>query len=131
MYAQSTFFPAVGDWVKVYLPRLGVWHHGIVQSVFLSQVVVAHNRKGIGVITSYWNDFSEGQTVYLQRRASSNQHVWEILARVQSNMGKKYSLFAQNCEHFASLVFTGKAESPTVRGWGLPGGRACTSGAAV
>jgi hypothetical protein len=31
--APATFVPAVGDWVKVFLPRLGVEHEGIVINV--------------------------------------------------------------------------------------------------
>ena len=127
MYGQSNFMPAVGDWVKVYLPRLGVWHHGIVESVQYFgwnafQAIVAHNMKGVGITKSYWNDFAEGQAVLLHRRADSQAHIQEILTRINRNIGKPYYLFAQNCEHFASLVFTGKAESPTVKGWGVLAG---------
>ena len=123
MFGQSNFLPQAGDWVRVYLPRLGVWHHGIVQEVAVFwngtfQAIVAHNAKGVGVTTSYWNDFAEGQTVYLHQRAVSEVHVQAILERIHRNHGKPYFLFAQNCEHYASLVFTGKAESPTVKQWG-------------
>jgi lecithin:retinol acyltransferase len=119
MLGQLNFIPAVGDWIKVYLPQLGVWHHGVVVSFSWNGPVVAHNRKGAGTITSYWNDFSEGQTVHLHKRAQSGAHVREILVRVNANLNKSYRLFAQNCEHFASFVFTGKAESTTVQGWTL------------
>ena len=119
MLQQLSFLPAVGDWVKVFLPQLGVWHHGVVVSFSWNGPMVAHNRKGVGTMTSDWNDFSEGQTVHLHKRAESGAHVHEILARVNANLNKSYSLFAQNCEHFASFVFTGKAESTTVQGWAL------------
>jgi len=33
--APASFVPAVGDWVKVFLPRLGVEHEGIVVNVAL------------------------------------------------------------------------------------------------
>jgi hypothetical protein len=39
----------------------------------------------------------------------------DILARVDSSIGKPYHLFAQNCEHFASFAFTAKAESKSVK----------------
>jgi hypothetical protein len=119
MLQQLSFIPTVGDWVKVFLPRLGVWHHGVVVNVSWNGPVVAHNRKGVGTITSYWNDFSEGQTVHLHKRAESALHVHEIVARTNANLNKPYRLFAQNCEHFASFVFTGTAESTTVQGWAL------------
>lgn len=117
--APASFMPAVGDWVKVFLPRLGVWHEGIVTEVARMfggfQAVVAHNMKGKGVVQSCWQDFSEGQTVVLHRRATSHMHVQQILQRVYANLGQPYFLIAQNCQHFASLVFTGKAESPSVK----------------
>jgi len=33
-------------------------------------------------------------------------------------MGKPYHLFNQNCEHFASFAFAGKAESTSVKAVG-------------
>jgi hypothetical protein len=114
--------PVVGDWVKVFLPRLGVWHEGIVVSVAFVfggfQAVVAHNSKGKGVVQSYWAHFSEGQPVILHRRATSQMHGQQILQRVYANLGQPYLLLAQNCQHFASLAFTGKAESPATRAVG-------------
>lgn len=120
--APSSFVPAVGDWVKVFLPRLGVWHEGIVVNVALMyggfQAAVAHNSKGKGVVQSSWLDFSEGQPVTLHRRAASRMHVHQILQRVYKNLGQPYLLLAQNCQHFASLAFTGKAESPATKAVG-------------
>jgi hypothetical protein len=117
--APATFVPAVGDWVKVFLPRLGVWHEGIVVNVALVfggfQAAVAHNMKGKGVVQSSWQEFSEGQPVVFHRRAASHMHVREILQRVYANLGKPYLLVGQNCQHFASFAFTGKAESPASR----------------
>jgi hypothetical protein len=40
----------------------------------------------------------------------------EILQRVEESIGKAYSLATQNCEHFASYAFTGKAESKQIQG---------------
>lgn len=119
----ATFTPFVGDWVKVFLPRLGVWHEGIVVQVALFlggqfQAVIAHNMKGKGVIQSSWLNFSENQPVHLHRRAVSQQHVQEILQRAYSSLNASYVLLTQNCQHFASFAFTGKAESPAVRAVG-------------
>lgn len=117
--APASFLPEVGDWVKVYLPRLGVEHEGIVVQVARMyggfQAAVAHNMKGRGVVQSYWLDFSEGQSVRLHNRAASQMHVNQILQRVYRNLGAKYSLLNQNCQHFASFAFTGKPESPSVK----------------
>ncbi len=113
----------LGDWVRVYVPRLGVWHHGIVRRIFLVwnglAVEIVHNMKASGVTVSDWYEFSDGNQVYLHQRASSEVHVQEIQARLETNVGKPYHLFAQNCEHFASFAFTGKAESKSIQavGW--------------
>jgi Lecithin retinol acyltransferase len=113
---------ALGDWVKVYVPRLGVWHHGVARRIYPDcdgfVVEIAHNMKASGVTVSDWYDFSEGDQVHLHRQASS-EHVPKILARVEANIGKPYSVFAQNCEHFASFAFTGRAESKSIQGAGL------------
>jgi hypothetical protein len=117
--APATFVPAVGDWVKVFLPRLGVEHEGIVVQVARMyggfQAAVAHNMKGKGVVQTYWREFSEYQAVHLHRRAESPLHVQQILQRVYANLGKPYLLLGQNCQHFASFAFTGKAESPATK----------------
>jgi hypothetical protein len=110
---------ALGDWVKVYVPIHGVWHHGIVRSIYpvaeSLAVNIAHNMKESGVTISDWYDFADGNVVMLERHAHSRQHVNEVVARVDANIGKPYHLFAQNCEHFASFAFTGKAESKSVQ----------------
>ncbi|HEY2390270.1 MAG TPA: lecithin retinol acyltransferase family protein [Candidatus Angelobacter sp.] len=121
-YDQTDIEIGLGDWIKVFLPRLGVWHHGIVRRIdFVGHgyaVQVVNNAKGIGITTSDWHDFREGQRVLLHKRPSAN-HVRAIFARADSNIGKPYHLFAQNCEHFASLAFTGKSESESLQWVGL------------
>jgi hypothetical protein len=109
------FWP--GDWIRVFVPRLGVWHHGIVRQVShgaFFMVEVAHNMKLTGITVTDLNTFADGQLVFLHRRPVPYQ-VPEILARVDANMGRPYHLFAQNCEHFASFAFTGRAESTSVK----------------
>jgi Lecithin retinol acyltransferase len=108
-----------GDWVKVFVPRLGVWHHGIVYRIFPTLggfvVEIAHNMKATGVAVSDWYVFADSNPILLMSHASSLAHVDEILARVEANIGRPYHLFAQNCEHFASFAFNGKAESKSVK----------------
>lgn len=114
----------LGDWIRVYVPRLGVWHHGIVRRIYPTcdglAVEITHNMKATGVTVSDWYDFADGNPIFLHRKASS-EHVHEILARAEANIGTPYYLFAQNCEHFASYAFTGRAESTSVQvvGWGV------------
>jgi ureidoglycolate hydrolase len=114
-----TFVPAPGDWVKTYLPRLGVWHHGIVTAWNVFETAVVHNSKGRGVAQTNRNTFSEGNPILLVQRALSEEHVQQILERANASMGRPYYLFNQNCEHFAFFAFNGKAESPTVMTFGV------------
>jgi hypothetical protein len=78
-------------------------------------VIALSSRFGLGTRLP----FSEGGAVVLCQRASSPAHVQQIMARVESSMGKHYNLFAQNCEHFASFAFNGKAKSKSVQIVGL------------
>jgi hypothetical protein len=100
-----------------------VWHHGIVRRIFFTgngfAVEIAHNMKDGGIVASDWYEFSDGNLVHLERRASSAVHVREILTRVENSRGMPYHLFARNCEHFASFAFTGKPESKSVQTLGL------------
>jgi hypothetical protein len=95
----------LGDWVRVFVPRLGVWHHGIISGMSVSgsgvAVEVSHNSKDSGVTVSDWYQFAGDQLVFL--------------ARVEDNIGQPYHAFAQNCEHFASFAFTGIPESETIQ----------------
>jgi hypothetical protein len=112
-----------GDWVRVFSSQYGVWHHGIVRRLALVPdgvaVEIIHNTKGGGVAVVDWHEFADGNPILLHRRPESAMHAADIVARAEANIGKPYFLFAQNCEHFASFAFTGRAESETVNalGW--------------
>ena len=112
-----------GDWVRVYSSRFGVWHHGIVRRLIFVPggigVEIIHNTKGGNVAVVDWYVFEAGNPVFLNRRPESAVPPAYVVARAEANIAKPYYLFAQNCEHFASFAFTGKAESETVKavGW--------------
>ena len=110
---------AVGDWVRV-----GI-HHGIVWRMYPGYdgwvVEIAHNMKATGVTLSEWDAFADGGSILLERRATSDAHAREIIGRVNENIGKPYNLFGQNCEHFASLAFNGRAESKSLQVVGAVG----------
>lgn len=114
---------SLGDWVRVFLPRLGVWHEGVVCNIFFAGTVfavqVANNAKGKGIVKVDWHDFAEGQIIHLKKHPSSDGHIQDILGRVEESIGKPFHLVAQNCQHFASYAFNGKAESPYIQavGW--------------
>jgi hypothetical protein len=124
MPTYSTGAPIMlGDWVRVW-SRSGVWHHGIVYRMTFTMMgavsaEVANNLKVGGITLSDWDQFSDGRLVFLVQRASSRAHVQQIMERVESSLGKHYNLVAQNCEHFASFAFNGKAESKSMQMVGL------------
>ena len=66
-----------------------------------------------------WYEFADGNLVELYRRPASPEHAQQVLTRAEAQIGKPYFLFPQNCEHFASFAFTGRAESETLQalGW--------------
>jgi hypothetical protein len=108
----------VGDWVRVYVPQLGMWHHGIVRSLYHTQngiaVEIVHNDKNRGVSVIDWHDFANGNEIFLHKRPNQ-EFARAVVARADANIGKAYHLFAQNCEHFASFAFTGEAKSDSVQ----------------
>jgi hypothetical protein len=116
-YADGTPILA-GDWVRVYVPRLGVWHHGIIQLLYWAQngiaVQIVHNDKTRGVSFIDWHAFSGGNAILLHKRPCQ-AHARAVVARATANVGKPYHLFAQNCEHFASFAFTGQAKSESMQ----------------
>jgi len=113
---------SAGDWVRVLSPT-GVWHHGIVRRLVPQwdggiAVEIANNVKLGGISLSDWHVFADGREIILHRRAPADQ-VPQVLRRVDASMGKTYNLLTQNCEHFASYAFTGKPESPAIKGAGV------------
>ena|SRR5258706_3796264 len=108
----------LGDWVRVYVPRLGVWHHGIITALFRVRngmaVQIVHNDKSNGVSLIDWYDFADGNDIFLHKRPKQ-EHAQAVVARACANVGRSYHLFAQNCEHFASFAFTGEARSESIR----------------
>lgn len=108
----------LGDWVRVFSSRFGVWHHGIVRCLLLVpggvSVEIINSTKGGGVAIVDWHQFADGNPIFLHSRPESTAHAAYVVARAEANVGKPYALFAQNCEHFVSFAFTGRAESETV-----------------
>jgi hypothetical protein len=112
----------IGDWVRVYVPWLGVWHHGIVRRLYSVRngiaIEIVHNDKNRGVTVIDWYDFANGNNIFLHKRPSQ-ELAQAVVARASANIGKHYHFFAQNCEHFASFAFTGKANSESMQALGV------------
>jgi Lecithin retinol acyltransferase len=109
-----------GQWVKVWVKAMGgIWHHGIVRRIVRDgdgfDIDIVHNVKNGGVIVSSLEGFSEGGSVFLEGRPSSQEHTRLILATAVANLRKPYSTFSQNCEHFCWFCYTWEPKSETVQ----------------
>src|SRR5260370_558030 len=117
--AQRLILP--GQWVRVWVQTLGgLWHHGIVQWVYRNGdtcIEIVHNVKNTGVMVSSLEEFSNGGLVFLERRPISPAPAEVIVRTAEENIGKEYSAFSQNCEHFCAFCYTWEAKSETVQAW--------------
>jgi hypothetical protein len=95
-----------GQWIRSWNGM--VWHHGIVTGVWLNpatnvwQIVVTHAIPNAGVVATTLEGFCEGRLIEIVAQPLSEEHQRLILKTAQANLGKSYTLFNQNCEHFAS-----------------------------
>ena len=110
----------LGQWVRS-LNGL-VWHHGVVTGFWLNpatniwNILVTHTIPNQGVIVTTLDSFCEGRPVEIVAEPLSSAHQQLIVQTAQSNVGKPYVLFSQNCEHFASFCYLQKAESRQLQG---------------
>lgn len=100
----------VGDKLRVPI-ALGVFHYGIYIG---DDGYVVHNDKGGGVRLVRFDEFAQGRPVEVEARVP-----WHAQAAARDEalrwIGTPYDIAQFNCEHFANLVQTGKAESAQVR----------------
>lgn len=97
-------------WSVIWVDYLGYRHYG----VYLGSNLVAHCSKEWGIVCiDSLENFSDGRRVY-HTPLSLGAQPSEIWKRVRNALGKPYSLFGYNCEHFVNEAETGKPESPQV-----------------
>ena len=90
-----------------------VLHIGVV----LAPGEVLHNTPERGEHVSSLDEFAAGRRVRLVRPACGQSHARDSSARPRA--GRSYNLFTQNCEHTASRVVQGRAQSPQLRSWAV------------
>lgn len=109
-----------GQWIRSYTSK--VWHHGIVTGFGWDHItnrrvpLVTHNRPGCGIMETSLQEFSD-KAIEIFRQPVSVEHGERVAAIARFNQGQPYALFNQNCEHFASYCFQGRAESVQVQGF--------------
>ena len=128
MYFRTPEIPicpvAVGQELEVFYPDLGVPHRGIVYQIdwhaadWKWNVTMAHNSKrdgGVSVTTL--EQFAQGNRAHILRSPQSPEHLQAILQRaaLALSVGVGYLALLENCQHFTTWCYTGKAESPTVQ----------------
>ncbi len=109
------------------------YHYGIVVEVPVNEFMpirVAEANKGTGVVIVTIEEFGQGQSILLARRAESQEHVELIRTRAYTLVGKPYNVLSANCEHFAEYCMTGEAKSATVLLWSIIATTALTYGLA-
>lgn len=103
--------PVAGDILKVYCTNKMVWHFGVYAEN--GRVIDMAPKNGIKERT--WEEFSEGEAVYIEPRKPDDLPRQSILARARLRIGEKgYSVLFSNCEHFVSWCRKGKENSKQV-----------------
>ncbi len=92
--------------------RKGIVLH---KGVYLGAGQVLHNTPGRGEHVTSLEEFADGKRVTLVRAACDESRHRAASAAPRSD--RRYNLFTHNCEHTASRVTLGRAESPQLRGW--------------
>jgi len=90
-----------------------VTHCGTALGWQSGQFLVAHSLPGRGYHVSSLDDFAAGHEVYVAHRPQEWER-FEVLARVEEQLGLPYSLLTRNCQHGCSYAATGRAQS-----WGV------------
>jgi len=97
---------------------LGIYQHNIVYTGVRDWTLqdVIHNDKRGGVQRARLKDLVAGQSCKIVRRFEGNSWQREQAVRYALSLeGTRYDLLNFNCEHFSSLIQTGRAESPQLQ----------------
>ena len=108
----------VGAHIRIRRPY-GIDHHAIIvggNAATLGPVMVIDNAKVDGVSLRTLEEVAAGDPVEIVARPQSAAHANHIVERAHSQIGKRYDLFSQNCEHFSSWCYDGMPRSPQLHG---------------
>ncbi len=104
----------------VYIQLGLIKHFGIITSIneFGEVTVISNSKKHMSVIEETLESFSQGHKVLICNHKSKYQAGY-LINRARQQLGKKYSLFNDNCEHFVRWVHHLKPESPQLQFFAL------------
>jgi hypothetical protein len=98
--------------------RLGYWHHGI----YVGDGRVVHyagfatSLRGGPVQEISLDEFALGGVFVVVNQSSPKYLAGEVVNRAHSRLGEnRYSVFANNCEHFCTWCVTGQSHSMQVK----------------
>ena len=91
-------------------------HYGIISGFNeFGEVLVISNSKALGCVAEEpLMKFSMGKQSVVEGYPS-NCNPSDVIARARSQVGKKYDLFSDNCEHFVRWAHHLKPESPQLQ----------------
>lgn len=88
-------------------------HYGIITGINeLGEVLVVSNSKALGCVAEeLLKDFSMGKQTVVEGYPSNCSSSY-VIERARSQLGRKYELYSDNCEHFVRWAHHLKPESP-------------------
>ena len=91
-------------------------HYGIISGLNeFGEMLVISNSKALGCVTEEpLKNFTMGKQAVVEGYPS-NYNPGDVIARARSQVGKKYYLFSDNCEHFVRWAHRLKPESPQLQ----------------
>jgi len=91
-------------------------HYGIISGINeLGEILVVSNSKALGCVTEeLLKDFSMGKQTVVEGYPSNCSSSY-VIERARSQLGRKYELYSDNCEHFVRWAHHLKPESPQLQ----------------
>lgn len=83
--------------------------------VYLGKNKVAHNSPDGNVQISSFDEYSENQPVKVVKTDFNNISLLEQRLKEMLSAGNSYNFLGFNCEQFATLLITGKSQSPQIK----------------
>lgn len=98
----------------VSVPWCGFRHRGLKVTYPWGQQCVYANSPASGVVRQTLHEFSLGRDIEASP-IISRLSPYEIVRRAESMLGRPYSLFTWNCDHFVNAALGLKAKSPQLQ----------------
>jgi len=100
----------------VYVQSWPIKHYGIISGINeLGELLVISNSKTMGCVAEEpLKNFGMGRQAVVAGYPD-NCSASYVISRARSQLGKKYDLFSDNCEHFVRWTYHQNPESPQLQ----------------